>query len=64
MFLTDLDPIWTAGWSTLALLNAGLAQGKGRSSMGWLLLSLMAGPLATALLLRLATPHMRHRIVV
>ena len=39
-----------AGWGTLALVNAGLAQGKGRSGLNWFLLSLFLGPVATFLL--------------
>jgi hypothetical protein len=35
------------GWGTLALINAGLAQGKNRSGLNWFLLSLLIGPLAT-----------------
>lgn len=35
------------GWGTLALINAGLAQGKGRSGLNWFLLSLLLGPVAT-----------------
>jgi len=35
------------GWGTLALINAGLAQGKNRSGLNWFLLSLLLGPLAT-----------------
>ncbi len=35
------------GWGTLAFINAGLAQGKGRSGLNWFLLSLLLGPLAT-----------------
>lgn len=38
------------GWGTLALLNAGLAQGKNRSGFNWFLLSLLLGPLATLVL--------------
>ena len=41
---------YVAGWGTLALINAGLAQGKNRSGLGWFLLSLLLGPLATFLL--------------
>lgn len=44
---------WVAGWGTLALINAGLAQGKGRSGLNWFLLSLLFGPLATFLLVAL-----------
>ena len=35
------------GWGTLALLNAGIAQGKNRSGLNWFLVSLLFGPLAT-----------------
>ncbi len=38
------------GWGTLALINAGLAQGKNRSGLTWFLLSLLLGPIATFLL--------------
>ncbi len=39
-----------AGWGTLSLVNAGLAQGKGRSGLNWFLLSLLLGPIATFVL--------------
>lgn len=39
-----------AGWGTLSLVNAGLAQGKGRSGLNWFLLSLLFGPFATFML--------------
>ena len=35
------------GWGTLSLINAGLAQSKGRSGLVWWLLSLILGPIAT-----------------
>lgn len=35
------------GWGTLALINAGLAQGKNRGGLNWFLLSLLFGPIAT-----------------
>ncbi|MGE7824708.1 hypothetical protein [Paenibacillus sp. NPDC093718] len=40
------------GWGTLALINAGLAQGKNRTGLNWFLLSLslLLGPLATLFL--------------
>jgi hypothetical protein len=41
---------FVAGWGTLALLNAGVAQGKNRSGLVWFLASLLAGPLATLIL--------------
>src|SRR5690242_1376707 len=34
------DPGYIVGWGTLALINAGLAQGKNRSGIGWFILSL------------------------
>ncbi|HEV7978877.1 hypothetical protein [Amycolatopsis sp.] len=43
---TDLAP-W---WGTLTLINAGLAQSKGRSGWNWWLLSLLLGPIATFLI--------------
>lgn len=41
---------YATGWGTLALINAGLAQGKNRSGLNWFLLSMMLGPIATFLL--------------
>ena len=38
------------GWGTLSLINAGLAQSKGRSGLLWWLLSLLLGPIATFLI--------------
>jgi hypothetical protein len=35
------------GWGTLALINAGLAQGKKCSGLGWFFASLLLGPIAT-----------------
>ena len=48
---TDLpqQSSYAIGWGTLALINAGLAQGKNRSGLGWFLLSLLLGPIATFL---------------
>jgi hypothetical protein len=37
-------------WITLSLVNAGLAQSKGRSGWHWWLISLLIGPIATALI--------------
>ena len=42
-----------AGWGTLSLINAGIAQGKGRSGLNWFLLSLLFGPMATFALVAL-----------
>lgn len=38
---------FAVGWGTLSLINAGLAQSKGRSGLAWWLLSLILGPFAT-----------------
>lgn len=42
---------YVVGWGTLALINAGLAQAKGRKGLNWFIISLLLGPLATFLLL-------------
>ena len=41
---------YAIGWGTLSLINAGLAQSKGRSGLLWWLASLFFGPLATFLI--------------
>jgi hypothetical protein len=41
------------GWGTLSLINAGLAQAKGRSGLLWWLFSLLLGPFATFLIVLL-----------
>ncbi len=47
------NPGYYVGWGTLALINAGLAQAKGRSGLAWCLLSLFLGPIATAIIVLL-----------
>jgi hypothetical protein len=47
---------WVAGWGTLALINAGLAQGKDRGGLIWFLISLLLGPIATLLIVVLPKP--------
>ena len=42
-----MDNGYFVGWGTLALINAGIAQGKNRSGLNWFLLSLLLGPIAT-----------------
>jgi len=44
---------FVVGIGTLALINAGLAQSKNRSGLGWFLASLLLGPIATLLLVLL-----------
>ena len=48
---------FAAGWGTLSLVNAGLAQSKGRSGLLWWLFSLLLGPLATFLIVILPKVH-------
>jgi len=42
-----VDSDFFVGWGTLSLINAGLAQSKGRSGLSWWLVSLFLGPVAT-----------------
>ena len=51
----NLPAQYAVGWFTLSLINAGLAQGKGRSGLAWWVVSLLLGPVAT-LLIVLADP--------
>ncbi len=44
---------FAVGWGTLSLINAGLAQGKGRGGLLWWLLSLPLGPAATLVIVLL-----------
>ena len=50
------DHGYAVGWGTLSLLNAGLAQAKGRRGLVWWVLSLLLGPLATLLIVVLPIP--------
>lgn len=47
------SPGFFVGWGTLSLINAGLAQGKGRSGLNWWFVSLLLGPIATLLIVAL-----------
>jgi len=47
------------GWGTLGLINAGLAENKGRNRVSWLLLSFLLGPVATAYIV-FANPVLIH----
>ncbi|WP_159426844.1 hypothetical protein [Clostridium nigeriense] len=44
---TIMNNEFYVGFGTLALINAGIAQGKNRSGLNWFLLSLLLGPIAT-----------------
>ena len=46
-----IDNQYFVGWGTLAMINAGLAQGKNRTGLNWFLLSIFLGPIATLILL-------------
>lgn len=53
-------------WFTVAVLNAGLAEQKNRSRWAWFLISLLLGPLATAMIViwrvpAPVAPSMSHR---
>jgi hypothetical protein len=48
-----MDHTYGVGWGTLMLINAGLAQGKGRGGLVWFLLSIILGPIATLLIVLL-----------
>ena len=48
---------YALGWGTLALINAGLAQTKGRSGLPWFLISLLLGPIATFILVAFVEPE-------
>jgi len=50
---------WFAGWGTLALINAGLAQSKHRSGLVWFLVSMLIGPFATLVIVLLEDPRGR-----
>lgn len=52
---------YAVGWGALALINAGLAQGKGRSGLFWFVISLLLGPLATLLIVVLPMPGVEAR---
>jgi hypothetical protein len=47
---------YAVGWGTLALINAGLAQSKGRSRLAWFLASLLLGPIATLIIVITDSP--------
>jgi hypothetical protein len=47
---------YAVGWFTLSLINAGLAQTKGRSGLTWWIVSVFLGPIATFLIVVLDPP--------
>jgi len=52
-YYSFLEAPYFVGWGTLALINAGLAQGKNKSGLFWFLISIFLGPLATLVLVLL-----------
>jgi hypothetical protein len=44
---------YAVGWFTLSLINAGLAESKGRDRLGWWVVSLFFGPIAALLIVLL-----------
>jgi hypothetical protein len=48
---------YAVGWFTLSLINAGLAQSKHRSGLGWWFASLFLGPICTLLIVLLDPIH-------
>jgi hypothetical protein len=45
-----MNNVFFVGWGTLSLINAGLAQSKGRPGLLWWVVSLLIGPIATMLI--------------
>lgn len=45
-----MDESYAVGWGSLALINANIAQLKGRSGGAWFLGSLFGGPVVTFIL--------------
>ena len=45
-----MDESYAVGWGSLALINANLAQLKGRNGLAWFIGSLLAGPIVTLVL--------------
>lgn len=59
MDVTEIGRSYAVGWGTLAIINAGLAQSKGRSRLAWFLASLLLGPIATFLIVVTDEPKPR-----
>ena len=57
MDVVQVGQSYAVGWGTLALINAGLAQSKGRSRLAWFLASLLLGPIATLVIVVTDNPE-------
>ena len=53
MLFGEIQDVYFVGWGTLALITAGIAQGKNRSGLVWFLVTLLLGPIGTFLLVAL-----------
>lgn len=58
------DAGFVAGWGTLSLVNAGLAQSKHRSGLLWWIFSLLLGPIATLLIVVLPRIDRKDDVIV
>jgi hypothetical protein len=58
---SDLER-YAVGWGALALINANLAQLKGRSGFWWFVGSLIGGPVVTFLLALTDSEHRKPRV--
>lgn len=56
MDVEEVGRRYAVGWFTLAMINAGLAQSKGRSRLAWFLISLLIGPVATFIIVATDKP--------
>lgn len=52
----QMNSEFVVGWGTLSLINAGLAQSKGKSGFFWWLVSLVLGPVATFMIVVFVQP--------
>ena len=62
MDVAEVGRTYAVGWGTLALINAGLAQSKGRSRLAWFLASLFFGPVATLVIVITDEPKPKARV--
>lgn len=63
MDVAEVGRNYAVGWGTLAMINAGLAQSKGRSRLAWFLVSLLLGPVATLVIVITDEPKPKPRDV-
>jgi hypothetical protein len=61
MWITENPTPYAVGWFTLALINAGLAQTKGKRGIDWWFFSLFLGPICTFIIVVMEPPHQKQR---